>query len=136
MAIHYKKLLNESRRFKRMLKEAYGDDMPQMGGGQDEEMFNRQRMGQGDQQMSQGRGQQMGQDQMLDDGEGAEGMEMEEQAHDNVIDQIRQLAIKGIAQYADDIESEQYQSLKKIWLLTDKFYEGLEGEDGNNNVKK
>lgn len=51
----------------------------------------------------------------------------------DIIDQIRQLAIQGIAQYADQVESEMYKSLKRIWLETDKFYECLIGDD---NKKK
>lgn len=45
------------------------------------------------------------------------------------INQIRELAIQGIAEFANDVESEEYQALKKIWLLTDKFYEGMQ-DDG------
>lgn len=129
MVRNYNQLLNESRKVKRMLKEAYGDDMSPMDNGQ---MGKPNAQG-GQQMMQKPMQQQMGQEQMMPEGE--EGGEMEDVQHDNVIDQIRQLAIKGIAQYADDIESEQYQSLKKIWLLTDKFYEGLEGEEGNNGKK-
>ena len=101
---------------KKMLNESYGDDMGQMGG----------------QQMYAQQGQPMpnGEEGYVEANEGAEGAPFEGEApQNNVIDQIRQLAIKGIAEYADDIESEQYQSLKKIWLLTDKFYEDLQGDD-------
>jgi hypothetical protein len=47
----------------------------------------------------------------------------------DVINQIRELAIQGISKYANQVESEQYQALKKIWLLTDKFYEGMNGDN-------
>ena len=70
--------------------------------------------------------------------QGGEGMGEETPLSDpqmnDIIDQIRQLAIKGIAQYADQVDSEKYQSLKKIWLLTDKFYEEALGD--NNDKKK
>lgn len=65
-----------------------------------------------------------------------EGMEANEpqapsQETVSVINQIRELAIQGIAQYANNVESEEYQALKKIWLLTDKFYESaMDEEDG------
>ena len=59
---------------------------------------------------------------------------MEDPQMNDIIDKIRQLAIQGIAQYADQVDSEKYQSLKKIWLLTDKFYEDAIGD--NNDKKK
>lgn len=125
-----RRLIRESRRFRRMLGEAYGDDMPQMRGGQGQMPNDGAMPNQG------GQMQQSMNDEYMETNEGEANAPYEEETeHNNVIDQIRQLAIKGIAQYADDIESEQYQSLKKIWLLTDKFYEGLENEEGN-NVKK
>lgn len=54
--------------------------------------------------------------------------EIDEQTVD-VINQIRELAIQGIAQFANDVESEQYRALKRIWLETDKFYESINGDN-------
>lgn len=126
------KFLHESirdlNRYKKILREAYGE----MDANQDD-------MYQDDPRMMKQGGQGMMRQQMggyEDDGEGEMGMPegseeqpMEDPQINGTIDQIRQLAIKGIAEYADDIESEQYQALKKIWLLTDKFYEDLNGDD-------
>lgn len=43
---------------------------------------------------------------------------------DKRIDQIRLIALEGIQEFSDDVDSEQYQFFKKIWLLCDKVYEG------------
>jgi hypothetical protein len=61
--------------------------------------------------------------------EGENEMEpVEDPQMNDIISQIRELAIKGIAQFADQVESEKYQSLKRIWLETDKFYESMFGD--------
>lgn len=39
------------------------------------------------------------------------------------INQIRSLALDGIQDFAENVESEEYQFYKKIWLLCDKFCE-------------
>ena len=49
-------------------------------------------------------------------------------ATDQRIDQIRMIALEGIQEFADDVESEQYQFFKKVWLMCDKVYESGEGE--------
>lgn len=49
-------------------------------------------------------------------------------ATDKRIDQIRMIALEGIQEFADDVESEQYQFFKKVWLMCDKVYESGEGE--------
>ena len=36
------------------------------------------------------------------------------------INQIRMLALDGIQEYADDVDSEEYDFFKKIWLMCDK----------------
>lgn len=99
--------LRELNNFKRLLRESYGDSMPQ--GGDPNAMG-------GDPNAMGGDPNAMGEEQI-------------DPQMGEIIDKIRQLAIQGIAQFADDIESEQYQALKKIWLLTDKFYEDLQGDD-------
>lgn len=48
---------------------------------------------------------------------------------DDIIAQIRELAIKGIARYAQEVESMQYQSLRKIWQETDRFYESMHNDE-------
>ena len=47
-------------------------------------------------------------------------------ATDKRIDQIRMIALEGIQEFADDVESEQYQFFKKVWLMCDKVYESGE----------
>lgn len=102
--------LKELDNFKKILSEAYGEM-----GGQPQGM------------MQQPQGQMPQQEQMM----GEEGQEspLADPEMADIIDQIRQLSIQGIAKYADEVDSEQYQALKKIWLLTDKFYEDLSGDN-------
>lgn len=105
--------LKEMCNFKKLISEAYGEPQedprmmqnPQMAmqGGEPQEM-----MGEEGEEMPMG-----GQDPQMDD----------------IISQIRELAIKGIARYADNIEDPRYDSLKRIWLLTDKFYEDMNGDE-------
>ena len=39
---------------------------------------------------------------------------------DDKISQIRSIALDGIQEYADDVDSEEYDFFKKIWLMCDK----------------
>ena len=48
------------------------------------------------------------------------------------IDQIRSLALDGIQDFAKDVDTEEYQFYKKVWLLCDKF---CETDKSNNNVE-
>ena len=50
-------------------------------------------------------------------------------ATDKRIDQIRMIALEGIQEFADDVESEQYQFFKKVWLMCDKVYESGENTE-------
>ena len=45
-----------------------------------------------------------------------------------VLDQIRELALKGLTELSKEPDSEQYQSLKKIFLMLDKKPNKSEGE--------
>ena len=47
-------------------------------------------------------------------------------ATDKRIDQIRMIALEGIQEFADDVNSEQYEFFKKVWLMCDKVYESGE----------
>jgi hypothetical protein len=38
------------------------------------------------------------------------------------------IALEGIQEFADDVESEQYQFFKKVWLMCDKVYESGESD--------
>jgi hypothetical protein len=39
---------------------------------------------------------------------------------DERISRIREVALEGLQDYAHDVDSEQYQFYKKIWLMCDK----------------
>lgn len=41
---------------------------------------------------------------------------------DDSINQIRELALNGIQEYSHDVESEEYNIFKRIWMECDKFY--------------
>lgn len=36
------------------------------------------------------------------------------------VNAIRKAALEGIQKYADDVDSEQYQFFKKVWMMADK----------------
>ena len=38
------------------------------------------------------------------------------------INQIRSLALEGIQEFSDDVNSEEYDFFKKIWLMCDKVF--------------
>lgn len=54
--------------------------------------------------------------------EGGEEMPQDENLanSDERIAQIREIALGGLQDYAHDVDSEQYQFYKKIWLMCDK----------------
>lgn len=39
---------------------------------------------------------------------------------DEKISQIREIALQGLQEYANDVDTETYQFYKKIWLMCDK----------------
>lgn len=41
---------------------------------------------------------------------------------DENINQIRELALSGIQEYSNDVESEEYNIFKRIWMECDKYY--------------
>lgn len=63
----------------------------------------------------------------IDDEMGMQGPDM--LATDKRIDQIRMIALEGIQEFADDVNSEQYEFFKKVWLMCDKVYESGEKEE-------
>lgn len=70
----------------------------------------------------------MPQDEPQMGGEGEIPMEGEPDmlATDKRINQIRVIALEGIQEFADDVNSEQYEFFKKVWLMCDKVYESGE----------
>lgn len=48
------------------------------------------------------------------------------------ISQIRALALDGIQDYANDVDSEEYDFFKKIWLMCDKVCSEKEDNKDNN----
>lgn len=63
-----------------------------------------------------------GDEEMLMDGEDMEEDEFTQAPCQSTekINQIRALALEGIQEYADDVDSEEYDFFKKIWLMCDK----------------
>jgi hypothetical protein len=54
---------------------------------------------------------------------GGEDEEMQGQdlsAQDERISQIREIALDGLQEYCEDVDSEMYQFYKKVWLMCDK----------------
>jgi len=45
---------------------------------------------------------------------------MQDGGTDEIVDQIRQLALDGIQKYADDVDNEMYILFKKVWMMCDK----------------
>lgn len=143
-----KKILNtinesmkELNSFKKILKEAYGDEMgmqqtdPRMTQ-QDPQMMQQQNMmGEDDMEKPLDPKKMSNHERMEHSMNGGMEESQEENpiANDgqmrNIIDQIRELAIQGIAQYSDNVEDMRYQSLKKIWIETDRFYESFMSDD-------
>lgn len=55
----------------------------------------------------------------------------QESCQTDTISQIRSLALNGIQDFAENVESEEYQFYKKVWLLCDKFCESDKSNDNN-----
>lgn len=51
---------------------------------------------------------------------------------DDKINQIRMIALDGIQAYADDVDSEEYDFFKKIWLMCDKVCSEKESSKDDN----
>ena len=50
---------------------------------------------------------------------------------DEKINQIRSLALEGIQEFAEQVDSEEYQIFKNIWMSCDKFYSNKNKEEKN-----
>lgn len=48
---------------------------------------------------------------------------------DDKINQIRSLALEGIQEFAEQVDSEEYQIFKNIWMSCDKFYSNKNKEE-------
>lgn len=48
---------------------------------------------------------------------------------DEKINQIRSLALEGISEFAEKVDSEEYQMFKNIWMTCDKFYSNKNKEE-------
>lgn len=51
---------------------------------------------------------------------------------DERITQIREIALDGLQDYADDVDGAPYQFFKKIWLMCDKTVSEKENSSENN----
>lgn len=52
---------------------------------------------------------------------------------DKRISQIREIALGGLQDYSHNVDSEQYQFYKKIWLMCDKAVSEKDTVSGENN---
>ena len=121
---HMQSLMEDLNKASRILRK--GNRLFEDYGMQPEEEDPRMAQQQGEEGMMNQEQPMQGQDEMMGQEE-----EMQPQVSEQTVDtinQIRELAIQGIAQYANDVESEQYKALKRIWLETDKFYETINGD--------
>ena len=57
---------------------------------------------------------------MMGDEEMMTQEEMPINATEDRVNQIRSLALEGIQEYAEDVDSPQYDFFKKVWMLCDK----------------
>ena len=48
---------------------------------------------------------------------------------DDKINQIRSIALSGIQEFAEQVDSEEYQIFKNIWMSCDKFYSNKNKEE-------
>lgn len=125
--------LKDIKNFKKIISEAY-DDMG-MDAQQPTDMSNDMQAPMGDEEMMQQPKKdprQMSNHERMEasmNGEFNETENASPYANDgemkSIIDQIRELAIQGIAKYSENVEDQRYQSLKRIWVETDKFYESF-----------
>lgn len=125
--------LKDIKNFKKIISEAY-DDMG-MDAQQPTDMPNDMQASMGDEEMMQQPKKdprQMSNHERMEasmNGEFNETENASPYANDgemkSIIDQIRELAIQGIAKYSENVEDQRYQSLKRIWVETDKFYESF-----------
>ena len=56
-------------------------------------------------------------------------MKKSEKTVDEKINQIRSLALEGIQEFAEQVDSEEYQIFKNIWMTCDKFYSNKNKEE-------
>ena len=64
-----------------------------------------------------------------DDGMGEEKLR-EGLKGDKRIGQIRTLCLQSLQDYAEDVNSEEYNFFKKLWLMCDKVVSAKENEEG------
>jgi len=64
--------------------------------------------------------------------EDEEGFEQEQPqaGNDDRIIQMRELALQGLQDYANDVDNPLYDFYKKVWLETDKLCEHKDGHEG------
>lgn len=67
-------------------------------------------------------------------GEGDEPQEHNIAQTDNRISQIREIALEGLQDYSRNVDSEQYQFYKKIWLMCDKAVSEKDSIGEGNNA--
>lgn len=66
-------------------------------------------------------------DSMVDDNE-FESDSMSKPAEDRIND-IRKIALDGIQEFAEEVDSDEYNIFKNIWMTCDKFYSSKNKEN-------
>lgn len=59
-------------------------------------------------------------DLLMDDNDEQEDADYSQDQQEDTISKIRSLALQGIQDYAEDVDSKEYEFFKKIWLMCDK----------------
>ena len=67
-----------------------------------------------------------------DDGMGEQDLS----SQDDRIAQIREVALSGLQEYAENVDSEMYQFYKKIWLMCDKAVSEKDSVAGNKGMSE
>ena len=76
-----------------------------------------------------GQGMQMTPEEMAAmEGQAAQGSQISPDVQ-QYVDQIRQISLTGIQQFAQDVDSEEYDFFKKVWLMCDKLMSEKEKGD-------
>jgi hypothetical protein len=62
------------------------------------------------------------------EGQAAQGSQISPDVQ-QYVDQIRQISLTGIQQFAQDVDSQEYDFFKKVWLMCDKLMSEKEKGD-------
>lgn len=108
---------------KMVMNEGFDDDMSPMEYGDDEEEYQGK-----EQDIAHYQG---GHPERTDANPEEEKTDMNLSKSDKRIAQIREIALNGLQDYAEDVDCEAYQFYKKIWLMCDKAVSEKDSASGN-----